>query len=71
MNNTFALKDTQTYALLTVPAVLSFFLFLIQRKSITYRKREHLWKVIKKKRKTSLHSVFYTGCLHVVTIMTF
>ena len=25
MNNTFALKDTKTYALLTVPAVLSFF----------------------------------------------
>ena len=25
MNNTFALKDTQTYALLTVPAVFSFF----------------------------------------------
>ena len=25
MNNTFALKDIQTYALLTVPAVLSFF----------------------------------------------
>ena len=25
MNNTFALKDTQTYALLAVPAVLSFF----------------------------------------------
>ena len=39
MNNTFALKDTQTYALLTVPAVLSFFYSLFNENLSHIEKR--------------------------------